>query len=50
MSKPSVKVYGKDGKRGGHEVVCTAQLEVNIQADKKRACVPVIVQLHSEQG
>ena len=50
MSKPSIKVYGKDGKRGGHELVCTAQLEVNIQADEKRACVPVIVQPDSEQG
>ena len=23
MSKPSIKVYGKDGKRGGHELVYT---------------------------
>ena len=50
LSKPSIKVYGKDGKKGGHELVCTAQLEVTIQANGKRACVPVIVQSGSEQG
>lgn len=50
LSKPSIKVYGKDGKKGGHELVCTAQLEVTIQADGKRACVPVIVQPDSEQA
>ena len=43
MSKPSIKVYGKDGKRSGHELLCTAQLEVTIQADGESACVPVIV-------
>ena len=48
ISKPSIKVYSKDGKRGGHELVWAAQLEVNIQADRNRACVPVIVQSDSE--
>ena len=50
MSKPSIKVYGKDGREGGHELVCTAQLEVTLQADGKRARVPVLVQPKSEQA
>ena len=50
MSKPSIKVYGKDGKKSGHELVCTAQLEVTIQADGQTACVPVIIQPDSEQA
>ena len=50
MSKPSIKVYGKDGWKGGHELVCTAQLEVTVQANGKTACVPVIVQPDSEQA
>ena len=50
ISKPSIKVYGKDGKKSGHELVCTAQLEVTIQADGQTAHVPVIVQPDSEQA
>ena len=50
ISKPSIKVYGKDRKKSGHELVCTAQLEVTIQADGQSACVPMIVQPNSEQA
>ena len=50
MSKPSIKVYGKDGEKSGHELICTAQLEVTIQTDGKSACIPVIVQPDSEQA
>ena len=39
MSKPSIKVHRKYGREGGHELVCTAQLEVTLQADgKRRSC------------
>ena len=48
MNKPSIKVYGKDGS--GHEFVCTAQLEVTIQADGQTACVPMIVQPGNKQA
>lgn len=39
-------------KMGGKadELVCTAQLEVTVQANGKTACVPVIVQPDSEQA
>ena len=35
MSKPSIKVYGKDGKNDRNELVCTALLEVTVHADGK---------------
>ena len=46
LSRPVIKLYGKDGKR---ELVISAQTKITIEADGKSACVPVFVQPDSEQ-
>ena len=41
LTRPVLKLYGKDGKR---ELVITAQTNLTIEADGKSACVPVFIQ------
>lgn len=47
LSRPCIKLYGKDGKR---ELVISAQTKLTIEADGKSACIPVFVQPDSEQA
>lgn len=49
LERPTVRLYGKDGPGGGHELVVTAQLQTTIEADGESVCVPVFVQPQSEQ-
>ena len=46
LTRPVLKLYGKDGKR---ELVITAQTTLTIEADGESACVPVFIQPDSEQ-
>ena len=47
LSLPTLKLYGKDGKR---ELTITAQTTLTIEADGKSARIPVFVQPDSEQA
>ena len=49
LSKPSVRLFGKDGQKGGHELTVTAQLTLSFSVDGKTASVPTFVQPESEQ-
>ena len=49
LVQPSVRLYGKDGKGGGRELMITAELQVTLEADCKSTCVSVFVQPNSEQ-
>lgn len=42
-------VFGKNGAGGGRELVITAQLQANIEADGESTCATVFVQPDSEQ-
>ena len=46
LTRPVLKLYGKDGKR---ELVITAQTKLTIETDGKSACVPVIIQPDSDR-
>ena len=48
LERPSVRLFSKEGKGGGRELVITTQLQANIEADGECACVPVFVQSQSE--
>ena len=47
---PSVRLYGKDGERGGKALPITAQLSLTFSVDSKSVTVPVFVQPDSEQA
>lgn len=49
LKRPTVRLFGKDGKGGGRVLIITAQLRVNIEADGESTCVPVFIQPQSEQ-
>ncbi len=49
LEKPTVKLFGKDGKKGGKALNITAQTTLTLQADGKTTSVPVFVQPESEQ-
>jgi len=49
LERPTVCLFGKDGAGSGRELVITAQLQANVEADGKTACVTVFVQQNSEQ-
>ena len=46
---PTVKLFGKDGADGGHQLEIVAQLDVTLELDDKRVSVPVFVQPNSSQ-
>ena len=49
LEPPTVRLFGKDGRSGGQELVVTAQLQTTVEADGKSTVVPVFVQPESEQ-
>jgi len=49
LSMPTVRLFGKDGQEGGHELVITAQVDLVLSADGKTVTVPVFVQPCSTQ-
>ena len=49
LEKPTVRLFGKDGAGGGRELVITAQLQANIEADGESTCVTIFVQPNSDQ-
>ena len=49
LEKPTVRLYGKDGRKGGRELTITAQLPLSFSVDGKSVHVPVFVQPDSEQ-
>ena len=49
LEKPTVRLYGKDGQKGGRELTVTAQLQL-FSVDGKSANVLVFVQPDSEQS
>ena len=49
LSEPSVRLFGKDGKGGGRELIITAELKVTLKADGESVTVTVFVQPNSEQ-
>lgn len=38
LKRPTVRLFGKDGKGGGRVLIITAQLRVNIEADGESTC------------
>ncbi len=50
LETPMVRLYGKDGQRGGRELVVTAQVEFRVSVNDKSVCVPMLVQPDSEQA
>ena len=50
LSRPSVKLYGKDGRKGNKELNVTAQVKLTLVSDGKSVVVPVFVQPDSEQS
>ena len=49
LEEPTVRLFGKDGRGGGRELVITAQLQIPIEADGESTVVPVFVQPESAQ-
>ena len=49
LEKPTVRLYGKDGRKGGRELTITAQLPLSFSVDGKSVHVPVFMQPDSEQ-
>ena len=49
LEEPTVRLFGKDGRGGGRELVITAQLQIPIKADGESTVVPVFVQPESAQ-
>ena len=43
LEKPPVKFFGKDGVKGGQELMITAQLSVNLALDENSVRAPVFV-------
>lgn len=50
LTKPTVKLYGKDGQSGKGELNITAQVTLSVAADGKTVNVPVFVQSDSQQS
>jgi hypothetical protein len=50
LELPTVRLYGKDGKKGGKELSITAQLPLALSLGDKTVTVPVFVQPDSDQG
>ena len=50
LEKPTVRLYGKDGRKGGWELTVTAQLQLTFSLDGKSVTVPVFVQPDSERA
>ena len=50
LTKPTVRLYGKDGQSGRRELNITAQTELAFAADGKVVKVPVLIQPDSEQS
>ena len=50
LELPTVRLYGKDGRRGGIELPVTAQVSLVFTANSKSITVPVLVQPGSEQA
>lgn len=50
LEKPSVRLFGKDGQKGGHELVITAQLNLTFSVDGRSVNIPTFIQPESEQG
>ena len=49
LSRPSVKLYGKDGRNGNKELNVTAQVNQTLASVGKATTIPVFVQPDSEQ-
>lgn len=49
LVQPTAHLFGKDGQRGGHELVITAQVDLILTADGVSVVVPVFVQPDSTQ-
>ena len=49
LELPTVRLYGKDGQKGGHELCITAQVSLPFQLRDKLVTVPVFVQPASTQ-
>ena len=47
---PSLRLYGKDGPRGGPELLITAETNLTLMADGKTVFVPVFIQPDSSQS
>lgn len=45
LELPTVRLFGKDGKKGGKELYIRAQLLLTFQLKSKTVTVPVFVQL-----
>lgn len=50
LELPTARLYGKDGPKGGRELVITAQISLSFSVDGKSVRVPVFVQPDSEQA
>lgn len=49
LELPHAKLYGKDRKSDGTEIIVTTRVRLTLEADGRTVCVPVFVQPHSEQ-
>ena len=47
---PSVRLYGKDGPKGGPELLVTAETNLTLMADGKTVLIPVFIQPDSSQA
>ena len=47
---PSVRLYGKDGPKGGPELLVTAETNLTLMADGKTVLIPVFIQPGSSQA
>ena len=50
LEKPSERLFGKGGQKGGHKLVITAQLNLTFSVDGKSVSIPTFVQPESKQG
>ena len=50
LELPTVRLYGKDGKKGGNELLITAQAPLMLSLDDRSVSVPVFVQPDSDQA
>ena len=50
LELPTVRLYGKDGAKGGMELPVTAQVLLTFKVNNKSVSVPVLVQPNSEQA
>lgn len=50
LELPTVRLYGKDGEKGGRELLNTAQIPLILSLGEKSVSVPVFVQPDSNQA